>query len=251
MRIFILVFLVAFIGPQIGLAGHGRFTVRSEPRVEAPTPTGHFTVKVTFGSDLHLGNLYIPQTYTAQKAAPLLVAFHGANGMGRVMTDRLVSLADQYGIILFAPQSKAYTWDLIKTESFESDSDFIERSLNYIINTYSINRDRVAALGHSDGASYALSLGLINGDIFKAIFAFAPGFVVRQQAFNGSSQVLIAHGSQDQILPLSCSRDRIVPALTEMKVPVTYLEFDGDHYWAGFEKAGLIHDAIASWMSRQ
>jgi len=37
--------------------------------------------------------------------------------------------------------------------------------------------------GFSDGASYALSVGITNGDLFTHVIAFSPGFVApaRQQ----------------------------------------------------------------------
>jgi phospholipase/carboxylesterase len=35
----------------------------------------------------------------------------------------------------------------------------------------------VALGGFSDGASYALSLDLTNGDLFASLIAFSPGFI--------------------------------------------------------------------------
>ena len=40
-----------------------------------------------------------------------------------------------------------------------------------------VDRQRVCASGFSDGASYALSLGAANGDLFTHIAAFSPGFM--------------------------------------------------------------------------
>jgi len=36
--------------------------------------------------------------------------------------------------------------------------------------------ERVGVCGFSDGASYALGLGLANGELFKSVMAFSPGF---------------------------------------------------------------------------
>src|SRR5262249_11709837 len=82
--------------------------------------------------------------------------------------------------------------------------------------------------GFSDGASYALSLGLTNGDRFTHILAFSPGFVP-PAAQVGSPLIFVSHGPRDPVLPIDrCSR-RIVPRLERAGYDVTYVEFDGPH----------------------
>ena len=82
--------------------------------------------------------------------------------------------------------------------------------------------------GFSDGASYALSIGLANGDLFTSVLGFSPGIVVPGQRA-GKPPIFISHGRQDQILPIDeCSR-RIVPELQGEGYQVTYREFDGPH----------------------
>src|SRR5438067_2386870 len=86
--------------------------------------------------------------------------------------------------------------------------------------------DMAAIGGFSDGASYALCMGLTNGDLFKYIIAFSPGFsyVIDN---NGDPAVFISHGVHDRILPInSCSR-RIVPQLKKRGLQVIYQEFNG------------------------
>ncbi len=39
-----------------------------------------------------------------------------------------------------------------------------------------VDTTRIALGGFSNGASYALSLGVYNGDLFSALLAFSPGF---------------------------------------------------------------------------
>jgi poly(3-hydroxybutyrate) depolymerase len=40
-----------------------------------------------------------------------------------------------------------------------------------------VDPQRICVSGFSDGASYALSLGLANGDLFTHVAAFSPGFM--------------------------------------------------------------------------
>jgi phospholipase/carboxylesterase len=86
----------------------------------------------------------------------------------------------------------------------------------------------VAISGFSDGASYALSVGLANGDVFSHVAAFSPGFVPRAVRV-GRPRVFISHGTMDEVLPIaSCSR-RIVADIRRGGYDVRYDEFEGPH----------------------
>src|SRR5262249_59024321 len=108
---------------------------------------------------------------------PLLVLFRGASGSGEGVLRRVGPAADDAGVAVLAPDSRGSTWDAIRGD-FGDDVTFIDRALTRVFETVSIDPERVAAGGFSDGATYALSLGLINGDLFRHIVAFSPGFVV-------------------------------------------------------------------------
>ena len=82
--------------------------------------------------------------------------------------------------------------------------------------------------GFSDGASYALSLGLANGDVFDSVVAFSPGFAAPLLR-HGSPRIFVSHGTSDSVLPIrACSRT-LVPRLEGEGYAVTYQEFDGGH----------------------
>jgi len=51
----------------------------------------------------------------------------------------------------------------------------------------------VAIQGFSDGASYALSLGLTNGDLFTHVIAFSPGFAAPAEQ-RGRPRIYVSHG---------------------------------------------------------
>ena len=82
--------------------------------------------------------------------------------------------------------------------------------------------------GFSDGASYALSLGITNGDLFTHVLAFSPGFVA-PAGQTGAPRIFVSHGTRDGVLPIDrCSRS-IVPELKRGGYDVLYREFDGEH----------------------
>ena len=108
------------------------------------------------------------------------------------------------------------------------DVAFIDGALQQTFARYAVDPAHVAVGGFSDGASYALSIGITNGDLFREIIAFSPGFMAPAGAVD-RPRIYISHGVHDQVLPIDhCSR-RIVPQLRRAGYAVTYHEFDGPH----------------------
>jgi predicted esterase len=139
----------------------------------------------------------------------------------------LGSAAEEAGIAVLAPDSRAFTWDAIRSR-FGPDVIFLDRALKRVFDIVSVDPTHIAIGGFSDGATYALSLGLINGDLFSRVVAFSPGFVVPGKQ-HGSPRVFISHGKADPVLPIDrCSR-RIVPDLQRRGYEVAFREFSGKH----------------------
>ncbi len=156
--------------------------------------------------------LYVPKSLEPNQPAPLVVYLHGATQSEQQGIRRLAPLADQLGFLLLSPASEGRTWDAIRGE-YGRDVRIIDEALAKTFDKRRVNPDRVALAGFSDGASYALGLGLSNTDLFSAVMAFSPGFIPDGSKPNGKARVFVSHGTADQILPIdSCSR-RIVPDL--------------------------------------
>lgn len=217
--------------------GDGR--LRARPRANVTTSAeGRHALDL---GDVRDGVLVMPSK-PAAGPLPLLVVFHGAGGGAEGILRRVAAAADEAGVVVLAPESRDGTWDAIGG-SFGADVAFVDRALAKVFETVSIDPARVAAGGFSDGATYALSLGLINGDLFRQIVAFSPGFVVPGEPV-GRPQFFISHGTSDPILPIAqCSR-QIVPALRGRGYDVTYQEFDGRH-----EVPPAIARAALAWIS--
>ena len=172
--------------------------------------------------------LYVPAGYRTERLAPLVLLLHGAGGHARQGLDLLRTLADATGVILLAPASRERTWDLLVGRRYGPDATMIERALEQTFSRYAIDPGRVAIGGFSDGASYALSLGLTNGDLFTHVLAFSPGFMAPARR-RGSPRVFVSHGTRDGVLPIErCSR-KVVPQLSRADYEVRYREFDGGH----------------------
>jgi phospholipase/carboxylesterase len=172
--------------------------------------------------------LYVPSAYRAERPAPLALLLHGAGGHARQGLGSLRSLADAAGLILLAPASREHTWDLLVGRRYGPDATLIDRALEHTFSRYAVDPTRLAIGGFSDGASYALSLGITNGDLFTHVIAFSPGFMA-PAGHTGSPRVFVSHGTRDGVLPIDrCSR-RIVPELERGGYDVLYREFNGGH----------------------
>lgn len=173
------------------------------------------------------GALYVPKSLDPAHPAPLVVALHGAGGYAAHMIDPLVETAEARGYLVLAPDSRRQTWDVI-LGGYGADVAFVDRALAQTFECQAVDPARIAVAGFSDGASYALSLGIINGDLFSDILAFSPGFMVpTDQA--GSPRVFISHGVHDRVLPIdACSRS-LAPKLRKAGYDLDYREFDGGH----------------------
>jgi phospholipase/carboxylesterase len=202
--------------------------LRARPRppaegVPLPAP-GRTPLGLGRGRD---GLLHVPAAVAEGAPLPLMVVLHGAGSSATRAIDLMAGLADEAGIILLAPDSRGTTWDVIRG-GFGPDVAFLDLALEQVLSSCPVDPARVALEGFSDGASYALSLGVGNGDLFTHLLAFSPGFAAPAGQV-GRPRVLVTHGVHDAVLPIDrCSR-RLVPALREAGYDVTYEEFDGGH----------------------
>ena len=159
--------------------------------------------------------------------SPFLVLLHGAGSSGAAVLEPLLAAAPELPAVVLAPDSRASTWDVIHG-GYGPDVRALDATLAALFARIAVDPERVVLGGFSDGASYALSLGVSNGDLFRRILAFSPGFVA-PGGRAGRPAVFVTHGVHDRVLPIDrCSR-RVVPALRAAGYDVRYEEFDGGH----------------------
>ena len=206
-------------------ARRGRLHARPSAAAE-DAPKGRHAITVE-GARAAL--VYVPAGYKRDAPAPLAVMLHGAGGAAEHGLLLMQRFADESNLIVVAPQSAGATWDAID-RGFGPDVLALDRLLAQVFARYSADARRVAVGGFSDGASYALGLGLTNGDLFTHVLAFSPGFVAGIGELQGERpRLFVSHGTRDRVLPVQqCSR-RIVGQVREAGYVVRYREFDGPH----------------------
>ncbi len=214
--------------PHLDRSTAGSSTAASGAAERERTPDQALTSGVNwpFGPEGQAAALFVPSSIP-DTPVPLVVLLHGAGSTSMRMLPVLLDAAERESFLVLAPQSVDGTWDVIRG-GFGPDVARIDDALAFVFDAYPVDPERIAISGFSDGASYALSLGLINGTLFSQILAFSPGFVV-PGPLEGKPSVFISHGIADQVLPIERTSRRIVPALTAEGYDVDYREFPGGH----------------------
>ena len=173
---------------------------------------------------------------------PLILLFHGAGMSARNFLEGARADADRCGCLLLSVQSAGATWDTVglvrdaakngratRDQLYGADTGRVEQALSLALRAADADRRSVVLAGFSDGASYALSLGLANPAIIRGVIAFAPGFHLEPSAINPRQRLFIAHSPTDQILSFERTREDTVASLKRAGFDLRFRPFDGGH----------------------
>ena len=171
--------------------------------------------------------LRVPAHVDPRLPTPLVVLFHGVGGSAEKILPMLEAHADKRGFLLLAPQSLHPTWDLVIAGN-GPDRERLDRALAEVADRFLVDPGHLAFAGHSDGGSYALSLGLTNGDRVSHLIVSSAGFMsVQVQA--GAPKVFLSHGTRDEQIPIDRSARNHARLLRAAGYDLTYIEYDGPH----------------------
>lgn len=232
--------LASCVTESLGVDTRDPARLSTRPRSPTAIPQVGVT-RLSRGSFERGAILYVPEGYDHEVPAPLLVTFHGRPGDAELWTP-FYPKCDLRGIVMLAVESRSLTWDLTATGSFGPDVDFIDWALTQTFGRCHVDHSAMALCGFSDGATYSLSLGLSNGDLFGRLIAFAPGFYQPGRQLVGKPDIWIAHGYDDQVFNEDYTASEIVEELRSNDYLVDYTPFDGGH-----EVPAEISDAALDW----
>jgi len=214
--------------PQSPVGAEGRLAARPGAVRKPSDRRGEFSL-AEFPQPL----VFVPDSVDAKKPAPLILLLHGAGQRAERLLTRITPAAQARGVIVLAPKSASTTWDIIRSFrgdeiDFSEDGRRLDASLSALFTQYAIDPQHVAIGGFSDGASYALSLGPRNQDLFTHIMGFSPGGLI-PFADEARAKMFVSHGRQDQILSFTNSSMNIVPLMKRRGFDVRFEPFDDKH----------------------
>lgn len=173
------------------------------------------------------GTLYVPKKYKPGVPMPVIMMLHGFGGFGEGIR-YLFPLAEEFGVIIIAPESRDITWGK-EAPGFDADVRYLGAAYRQVRDTFDIDREHVALGGQSDGADYALSMGLAYGNSFNHLIILSAGGWTRSLREEGKPRIFISHGLSDTTMPIDESSRRYVPKLKAEGYDVTYREYEGGH----------------------
>jgi predicted esterase len=209
------------------------------PRPGAPTlATG--TGKQEFTIATTSAVVYVPPSIIRSQPVGLVLFLHGGSRQVEPYIEAHRPIADSTRVIVLAPYAVGSSWDAIRGD-FAWDVTVIERALEWVFARWTIDPAKVVVSGFSDGGTYALALGRANGELFKRVAAWSPGFLIDVPE-QGKPPILVAHGTQDLVLPFTYTQTTIVPTLEQLGYTVDFREFTGPHAMNLQMVAWLLND---------
>jgi polyhydroxybutyrate depolymerase len=201
---------------------------------KAATPSGAKGERrtVTSGGKERSFVLFVPQGYDPSRAYPLVSVFHGIGATGAQMAEfiKMQEYSAGNAIVVF-PDASGGRWDM----SGETDLTFFDTMRESLEGSLCVNRQRVFAVGFSNGGYFTNHLGCSRAATVRAIVPADGGFPGSASKC-GKTAALVYHRTEDDVVSVSNgqkTRDAWVGINTCQKTSKPF----GEH---GFDGKGCV-----------
>jgi phospholipase/carboxylesterase len=172
-------------------------------------------------------SVYVPETYTPDRALPLVVALHGGSGHGHGFLWSWLRDARTYGAILIAPTATGPTWALMGDDS---DTPNINLMLERVRGRWNIDPARLLMTGMSDGGTFCYVSGLEPASPFTHLAPVSAAFHPMLASMADADRlrglpIFTVHGALDWMFPVAVAQ-QAQRVLTQIGANVTYREID-------------------------
>ncbi len=176
---------------------------------------------------------------------PALIVLHGF-GQRADEFIKVFEMLPSHGILVAAPQAPhqfypqfparqvGFSW-LTRYERDQSVADFIgymRQFVELLRNEHDADLTRLYVLGFSQGVSMAYRFWIHGAAPVRGVVACSsdlPPDVAARLGAAPPAKILLVHGRDDRIVPITKSRDAEATLRTHA-IPVELIEFDGGHY---------------------
>jgi polyhydroxybutyrate depolymerase len=157
--------------PTKGVAAGTTSTGTPAPPAPGMTVT---TESLVVGSDTRSYLLVVPQTYSASRSYPLVLALHGDDMNATSMQSKLnmEAVSGQNAIVVY-PNGMNSSWNLYAPSSNDPDGNFLTELLGALRGRYNVSD--AFGLGLSSGAFMVNEMACRNPALFKGIISNSGG----------------------------------------------------------------------------
>lgn len=212
-------------------------------RVSAPKGTVVQGITSPYNEGQQEAIIYVPTSYKPSVQAPLVLMLHGEGAVPSTALSLFQPYADAMGLVILAADSAGTTWDTLDLGYYGPDVEFINNALVATFNEVNVDPLRVSVGGFSDGASYALTVGLTNGDLFSRVIAFSP-VSLPPYSPKGMPKFFMSQGLSDPVIDPADGGRFLSQKLITAGYAVDYQEFAGGH-----EVPDAIIQQAVAWMT--
>ena len=166
------------------------------------------TYEMTLPDDGSLYTLVIPDGYSNQEPAPLIVSLHYGGNVtpfyGRGLLDSLIepALRDLKAIVV-APDSAAGSWANAQAE------EQVLALVDHIEATYNIDKNRTLLTGYSMGGMGTWYMAARHPDRFRAAIAMAGRPQADLWSFNWQTPLYVIHSTADELIDLAPTQSAV------------------------------------------
>ena len=162
---------------------------------------------------------YVPNTYDGTENFPVLMNFHGFSGdAGYHLTETNMQYAAHSNkFLLVYPQGALLEgephWNpCLPSADNKSDIDdlgFVEALLDQVSSDYLVDRNRVYAVGYSNGGMMSYGLAMHKSDLITAFGSVSGTMLDCGEQPNHPMPVIVMHGTNDFTIPYDGSSDTV------------------------------------------
>ena len=187
--------------------------------------------------------LFVPDS-VGTEPAPLLITLHGSGRDGRPLVDLFRGAASKQRFIVAGP-------DAIDRRGWELPADgpaFLYFLVEAVKAKHAVDGHRVYLFGHSAGASFALTMGVMESEYFAGVAAHAAAL---QEDLGGQLRaaprklpIAMFHGTRDNVVPIAIAR-QARDALISAGFAVDFRELPGYEHNTLYTRDSVVQPAWA------
>jgi len=216
--------------------------IQAHPLPAAPAPANNLAtglVEIKLPEEANDCHAIIPANYRADVPHGLVVWLHAPGDVNDdILKQQWATLAAKYHLIVLAPKAADDNrWQ-------PTEIEFIRKTMDNIINTYNVDRNRIVSFGRQAGGAMSLILGFSQRDLVRGVIPVDAPFPLRAGISpNDPAERLAVHAILVKGSPVSRAVGNAIKALEAAKYPVSRTELESPG-----EITDELRESLTQWI---